>query len=112
MASVSGRKAVGCGSSTSQLSQISRQFQQLRHQRTDATNQPRYSTGERKPSPKPNHLSGYFKYSIKPAAPVEPEPAPMIPQRSLTNTRNNSAFSRTPSVSAFEAFVFFWAEGR
>ncbi|PKK48322.1 hypothetical protein CI102_6383 [Trichoderma harzianum] len=96
---------------------------------------PDIATGEHTPSPKPNHLSGYFKYSTKPAAPVEPEPAPMIPQRSPTHTKNNSvdavarsqsisrisrdsdlsaasrslqAFSRTPSVSAFEAFVFFW----
>ncbi|KAK0763613.1 hypothetical protein N5P37_002992 [Trichoderma harzianum] len=95
---------------------------------------PDIATGEHTPSPKPNHLSGYFKYSTKPAAPVEPEPTPMIPQRSPTHTKNNSvdavarsqsisrisrdsdlsaasrslqAFSRTPSVSAFEAFVFF-----
>ncbi|KAL6835847.1 hypothetical protein J3E69DRAFT_361207 [Trichoderma sp. SZMC 28015] len=95
---------------------------------------PDIATGEHTPSPKPNHLSGYFKYSTKPAALVEPEPAPMIPQRSPTHTKSNSvdavarsqsisrisrdsdlsaasrslqAFSRTPSVSAFEAFVFF-----
>ncbi|KAJ4865431.1 hypothetical protein T069G_01961 [Trichoderma breve] len=95
---------------------------------------PDIATGERTPSPKPNHLSDYLKNSTKPAALVEPEPAPMIPQRSLTYTKKNSvdavarlrsisrntrdsdlsasprslqAFSRTPSVSAFEEFVFF-----
>ncbi|QYS92928.1 hypothetical protein H0G86_000321 [Trichoderma simmonsii] len=100
---------------------------------------PDIKTGERTPSPKPNHRSGYFKNSTKPAALVEPEPAPMIPQRSPTHTKKNSvdvvvrsrsisrisgdsdlstafrslqAFSRTPPISAFEAFVFFWAESR
>ncbi|KAL7959984.1 hypothetical protein V8C34DRAFT_93609 [Trichoderma compactum] len=62
---------------------------------------PDIATGERTPSPKPNHLSGYFKNSTKPAAPVEPEPAPMIPQRSPTHTKKNSvdAVARSRSIS-------------
>ncbi|KAL6690416.1 hypothetical protein J3F84DRAFT_211723 [Trichoderma pleuroticola] len=62
---------------------------------------PDIATGERTPSPKPNHLSGYFKNSTKHAAPVEPEPAPMIPQRSPTHTKKNSvdAVARSRSIS-------------
>ncbi|KAL6811081.1 hypothetical protein GGI42DRAFT_207737 [Trichoderma sp. SZMC 28013] len=62
---------------------------------------PDIATGERTPSPKPNHLSGYFKNSTKTAAPVEPEPAPMIPQRSPTHTKKNSvdAVARSRSIS-------------
>lgn len=64
---------------------------------------PDIATGERTPSPKPNHLSGYFKNSTKPAALVEPEPAPapMIPQRSPTHTKKNSvdAVARSRSIS-------------
>ncbi|KAL7909471.1 hypothetical protein GGI35DRAFT_384031 [Trichoderma velutinum] len=62
---------------------------------------PDIATGERTPSPKPNHLSGYFKNSTKSAAPVEPAPAPMIPQRSPTHTKKNSvdAVARSRSIS-------------
>ncbi|KAL7936046.1 hypothetical protein V8C35DRAFT_247702 [Trichoderma chlorosporum] len=61
---------------------------------------PDIAPGERTPSPKPNHLSGYFKNSAKPA-PTEPEPAPVIPQRSPTHTKKNSvsALARSRSIS-------------
>ncbi|RFU76138.1 hypothetical protein TARUN_6113 [Trichoderma arundinaceum] len=64
---------------------------------------PDVAPGERTPSPKPNHLSGYFKNSTKPIVPAEPEPAPapMIPQRSPTHTKKNSvdAIARSRSIS-------------
>lgn len=67
---------------------------------------PDVAQGERSPSPKPNHLSGYFKpATAKPAAaaPAEPEPtpAPMIPQRSPTHTKKNSvdAVARSRSIT-------------
>lgn len=69
---------------------------------------PDVDSGERTPSPKPNHLSGYFKNSSRSAAaaaaaPAEPEPAPapMVPQRSPTHTKKNSidAIARSRSIS-------------
>ncbi|KAH6606381.1 hypothetical protein Trco_005534 [Trichoderma cornu-damae] len=62
---------------------------------------PDAAPGERTPSPKPNHLSGYFRGSAKPVAPAEPEPAPVIPQRSPTHTKKNSvdAVARSRSIS-------------
>ncbi|PNP42507.1 hypothetical protein TGAMA5MH_05248 [Trichoderma gamsii] len=67
---------------------------------------PDVAQGERSPSPKPNHLSGYFKpANARPAAaaPAEPEPtpAPMIPQRSPTHTKKNSvdAVARSRSIT-------------
>lgn len=67
---------------------------------------PDVAQGERSPSPKPNHLSGYFKpAAARPAAaaPAEPEPtpAPMIPQRSPTHTKKNSvdAVARSRSIT-------------
>ncbi|PTB64422.1 hypothetical protein BBK36DRAFT_1179461 [Trichoderma citrinoviride] len=65
---------------------------------------PDVAPGEHMFSPKPNHLSGYFKNSTRPG-PAEPEPAPapapMIPQRSPTHTKKNSidAVARSRSVS-------------
>ncbi|KAL7901125.1 hypothetical protein HDV63DRAFT_187995 [Trichoderma sp. SZMC 28014] len=62
---------------------------------------PDVAQGERSPSPKPNHLSGYFKpATAKPAEP-EPTPAPMIPQRSPTHTKKNSvdAVARSRSIT-------------
>ncbi|KAL7927910.1 hypothetical protein ACQKWADRAFT_17185 [Trichoderma austrokoningii] len=62
---------------------------------------PDVAQGERSPSPKPNHLSGYFKPAN--ARPVDPEPtpAPMIPQRSPTHTKKNSvdAVARSRSIT-------------
>ncbi|EHK16788.1 uncharacterized protein TRIVIDRAFT_210824 [Trichoderma virens Gv29-8] len=62
---------------------------------------PDVDPSERTPSPKPNHLSGYFKNSTKPVVPAEPEPAPVIPQRSPTHTKKNSvnAIARSQSIS-------------
>ncbi|KAL6908723.1 hypothetical protein GGI43DRAFT_153811 [Trichoderma evansii] len=67
---------------------------------------PDVAQGERSPSPKPNHLSGYFKSAMaKPATPApaepEPTPAPMIPQRSPTHTKKNSvdAVARSRSIT-------------
>ncbi|KAM0260290.1 hypothetical protein ACHAQJ_002855 [Trichoderma viride] len=64
---------------------------------------PDVASGQRTPSPKPNHLSGYFKHSTKAVASAEPEPAPapMIPQRSPTHTKKNSvdAVARSRSIS-------------
>lgn len=67
---------------------------------------PDIAQGERSPSPKPNHLSGYFKpanaKSVVPApAEPEPTPAPMIPQRSPTHTKKNSvdAVARSRSIT-------------
>ncbi|KAL7791022.1 hypothetical protein V8C37DRAFT_166500 [Trichoderma ceciliae] len=62
---------------------------------------PDVAPGERTPSPKPNHLSGYFKNIAKPVVPAEPGSAPMIPQRSPTHTKKNSvdAIARSRSIA-------------